>query len=281
MKEKLNQEAVYVLNQPKHIILSVVVVNCSIPLIDRIHKDLDKLVKFSDVIFIFCENKFINNKKINKRKFTSLYQACGFIHSSGNLARTLFTVLEYSKEIFKKHIGITISNLDDINFTDTQIKNLIEINGSAVMKPVFKIRRLNSDELFESYGKEFEEYDDVELENFKIASFILKLFNKKKEKEDESDTIGMYKCYTSDSRLLYFKNGTINILLNFANDERMKNYIDSFIDDLDLRGILSSIIKKLNIDNLNQNIEDLEINNLRTTKQITTKRKTIDTNERV
>ena len=280
MKENLNQEAVYVLNQPKHIILSVVIVDCSIPLIDRIHKDLDKLVKFSDVIFIFCEDKFINNKKINKRKFTSLYQACGFIESSGNLARTLFTVLEYSKEIFKKHIGITISNLDDINLTDTQIKNLIEINGSAVMKPVFKIRRLNSDELYESYSnKEFEEYDDIELENFKLASFILKLFNKKRE--ENNDTIGMYKCYTSDSRLLYFKNGTINILLNFVNDERMKNYIDSFIDDLDIRGILSSIIKKLNIDNLNQNIEDLEINNLRTTKQITTKRKTIDNNERV
>lgn len=280
MKENLNQEAVYVLNQPKHIILSVVIVDCSIPLIDRIHKDLDKLVKFSDVIFIFCEDKFINNKKINKRKFTSLYQACGFTESSGNLARTLFTVLEYSKEIFKKHIGITISNLDDINLTDTQIKNLIEINGSAVMKPVFKIRRLNSDELYESYSnKEFEEYDDIELENFKLASFILKLFNKKRE--ENNDTIGMYKCYTSDSRLLYFKNGTINILLNFVNDERMKNYIDSFIDDLDIRGILSSITKKLNIDNLNQNIEDLEINNLRTTKQITTKRKTIDNNERV
>lgn len=280
MKENLNQEAVYVLNQPKHIILSVVIVDCSIPLIDRIHKDLDKLVKFSDVIFIFCEDKFINNKKINKRKFTSLYQACGFIESSGNLARTLFTVLEYSKEIFKKHIGITISNLDDINLTDTQIKNLIEINGSAVMKPVFKIRRLNSDELYESYSnKEFEEYDDIELENFKLASFILKLFNKKRE--ENNDTIGMYKCYTSDSRLLYFKNGTINILLNFVNDERMKSYIDSFINDLDIRGILSSITKKLNIDNLNQNIEDLEINNLRTTKQITTKRKTIDNNERV
>lgn len=280
MKEKLNLEAVYVLNQPKHIILSVVVVNCSIPLIDRIHEDLDKLVKFSDVIFIFCEDKFINNKKINKRKFTSLYQACGFIESSGNLAKTLFTVLEYSKEIFKKHIGITISNLDDINLTDTQVKNLIEINGSAVMKPVFKIRRLNSDELYESYSnKEFEEYDDIELVNFKLVSFILKLFNKKKE--EENDTIGMYKCYTSDSRLLYFKNGTINILLNFANDERMKSYIDSFIDDLDIRGILSSMIKKLNIDSLNQNIEDLEINNLRTTKQITTKRKIINTNERV
>lgn len=269
MKENLNREAVYVLNQPKHIILSIVVVDCQVPLKTAMHHDLDKLVRYSDVIFIFC-NKFSSNKKIDKRKFTSLYQACGFVESSGNLAKTLFTVLEYSKEIFKKHIGITISNLDDIDVTDTQIKNLIEINGSAIMKPVFKIRRLESNELFEIYERDVES-EEIEAK-FKLTTSILNLIDRK-NKIITDDDYGMFKCYTSDSKLLYFKNGTINLILNFVNSPKSTNYINSFENELDIRSVLSSMIKKLGIDNLNQNIEDLEINNLRPAKTTTIKRK--------
>ena len=267
MKENLNQEVVYVLNQPKHIILSVVVVDCQVPLKTSIHNDLDKLIRYSDVIFIFCNDKFSSNKKIDKRKFTSLYQACGFIESSGNLAKTLFTVLEYSKEIFKKHIGITISNLDNIDITDIQIKNLIEINGSAIMKPVFKIRRLESNELFEIYERDIES-EEIEAK-FKITTSILNFIDRKNKIITE-DNYGMFKCYTSDSKLLYFKNGTINLILNFVNNPESTNYINSFENELDIRSVLSSIIKKLGIDNLNQNIEDLEINNLRPANKTTT-----------
>ena len=80
----MNIDEMYVINQPKHSIVSLVVFNDNIT--EEIHKNLAKLNDISDIIFIFSRDQ----RRINKNKLTSLYNSCGWIESFDNIGFTKF-----------------------------------------------------------------------------------------------------------------------------------------------------------------------------------------------
>lgn len=242
MKRNLKFDSFFILNQPKHITLSIVVIT-DVPLLEKEHNNLDKLSETSDIMFIFSKNLL----NINKRKFTSLYNGCGYVTEGDSMTTTLLNTFEYSKEIFKKHIGTLIinnaSNLGDENINKL-LKNIMEVNNSSIIKPILNIKRLNSGEVFNIY-------------KIKNKNIFKKLINK------QEDFLGMHSLYTSESKFIYFKNKTIDIILKLIQEDYFIDikYVESF-KNYDVRYFLSSVIKKLNIDNLNQDIEELEINKL-------------------
>ena len=84
MIKKPTKEEMYVVNQPRHLMISIILMDYDYyPLPDNIHTGLCKLSEISDIVFIFSDSHF-DNSKISKEKITTLYQACAFIDSSGN-----------------------------------------------------------------------------------------------------------------------------------------------------------------------------------------------------
>lgn len=271
---KINKGEVYVINQPKHTLLSIIVVNSNI--YDLIHNNFYNLSKVSDIIFLFSD--FYNNdqRRINKEKFTSLYQACGFIDCPGSdINSYLFKMLSYSKEIFNKHVGYLITEtslLTGIEINDEFNNKLLEITGSSIIKPIFKIRRSTNSELKKIYY-ETDDTDKVtkEKHNNLISNFIgvlsevIKECDPKKVKEDEikeNKDFGKYCSYSSDSEILYFKNGTINLFCTYYKNNKIKEYVKTFSFKSDVRFLLASFVRKLNIENLDSDIKDLNINKL-------------------
>ena len=271
---KINKGEVYVLNQPRHKLISILLVdNYSFPLIDRFHDSIDRLVEVSDVVFIFSDYHFPNQRYIDKTKFTSLYRACGFIDCCGkDVGINMFKLFSYVKEVFKHHIGYIISSTSYLNITPEIERKLLEINGSSIMKPVFKIRRLDSNELCDIYSSEGEVIrEEDETIRKGVIAMIKEIFKECDLKQIEKevnilrDELGMYCCYTSDSSLMYFRNGTINLLVSYSEDDDWDKFIRSFSYEPHPEYLLSSMIKKLRLDNLDKNIEELEFNKIKTT----------------
>lgn len=274
---RINKGEVYIVNQPKHTLLSVIVVNSYI--YDVIHDNLYNLSKVSDIIFLFSDFYNEDQKRINKEKFTSLYQACGFIDCPGSDVDTyLFKIFSYSKEIFNKHIGYLITEtslLSGMELDDEFNNKLLEINGSSIIKPIFKIRRATNSELKEIYYDT--ENESEKKYNNPISSFIgalseiIKECDPEKVRNDEikkNKDFGKYCCYSSDSEILYFRNGTINLFCTYYENDNIKNYVKTFSFKYDVRCLLSSMVKKLGIENLNLDIKDLNVNKLRPTNNI-------------
>lgn len=224
----MKKEEIYIINQPKHSLLSVVVVDCELPLNEKVHENINELRTISDVLFVFSDQ----HKNINKKKFTSLYECCGYIESSGNIGRTVIKALVYGKEIFEHHFGYTLGNLSDLlkgGFTE----KLQKVMMSPISQPVFKSKRLSSKEYYEIYGEE------------------RKCFLCNKENIDN-----MFCSYTSDSMMIFMRAKTIDVLFDFMNSN--KDVIDSF-KKTDPRFFIASLIKFLNIEQVDKNLEDLEI----------------------
>lgn len=224
----MKKEEIYVINQPKHNLLSVVVVDCELPITKEVHKNINELRTISDVLFVFLEQ----HRNINKKKFTSLYECCGYIESTENIGRTIMKALIYGKEIFEHRFGYTIGNLSDLKrpgFTD-KLQKLIM---SPISQPVFKLRRLSSEEYYEIY-------------NEKRRCFLCN-----KENIDN-----MFCSYTSDSMMMFMRTRTIDVLFDFMNSN--KDVVDSF-KKTDPRFFYASLIKFLNIEQVDENLEDLEI----------------------
>lgn len=256
----------YVVNQPRHPMLSIVLMDYDhYPLPDNIHAGLCKLSEISDIIFIFSDSHF-DNSEINKEKITTLYQACGVIDSSGNLPRTIFKTLQYDKEIFGKHIGVTVSRCQDLlESTPKLFENLEKINQSRVIKPVFKIRRLSSTELYNFYYTPAERkkkwrcvYDECLYFYHRHIIQSVTFPWARVEVPDPTDYIDCRYCtWGSNSSVLYFRNTTIGIFLEKPDWE----FIDTFTDP-DPRYLFAGLVKANGIECLDYNIEDLDIGKL-------------------
>lgn len=224
----MNKNAVYILKQPEHVILSIIMVGKDYPKTETEQQMIDKLSEVSDIFFIFS-NK-IGNHKINMRKFTSLNRGCGFIYGTKTIGETLFDVLEYSKHIFQKHIGYLL--LNDWNIAEIENraklpKFLVNWTASTLVKPILKIRRLEPDELYEFYKEE-------ESSGWKFWKSI----------EEETDKC-MFLTHTSSSPYIYFKNLVVEKWLEKDRD----NYLRTF-ETNDIRDIVASLIKDLGMEYL-------------------------------
>lgn len=261
-KSKIEKDEMYVINQPKHLLLSIILMdNNYYPIQEEIHNNICRLSEVSDIVFIFSDNHF-NNSGIYKDKLTSLYQGCAFVDSQGNLPRTIFKVLLYDKEIFSRHIGITISLCQDLIFDDPEklIKNLEKVNQSRIVKPIFNIYRLSSDEIYQFYHNE-----ESIIENLSDYSFwpISNLFPKIKMEEDRDAVDCRFCTWGSYSKVLYFRNSTINIFLEqlVSKEEDFYKFIDTFTDP-NPGYLFSGLVKKNGIECLDYSIEDLEVNEI-------------------
>ena len=265
MKRKIKKGELYVINQPKHLLLSIVLMDCeNYPLRKEIHDNLCKLSEISDIIFIFSD-KYFDNSEIHKDKLTSLYQGCAFIDSLDNLPRTIFKALLYDKEIFSKHIGVTISRCQDLFSIkeDKLFNNIIKVNQSRISKPIFNIYRLSSDEIYKFYSTK----EDIvtKYSRFNNSELLRKVFILSSicDIEGNNEVDCRYCTWGSKSRVLYFRNITINLFLGhlLSKEDEFHSYIDTFTDK-DIRYLFAGLVKKFGIECLNYNIEDLEIDKI-------------------
>jgi len=257
----MNKNAVYVLEQPKHSIVSIVLVNSEkLPLSPICHKNIDLLREFSDIFFVFSD-KF-NNREVNIPKFSNLYGACSYLcGDSTRIGFPIFTAISYCSNVFEKHYAYMITDTDKLGKVDKledKKKLLQEIALSGNDSPIFKIDRLGPEELGSIYLTESyaDEEDNSEKDNVGIISSLLN-FWKKRRKNKEADNIRLWSTHNSSSPILYIKSGTIKNLLNDYETEWFKDYLSSFVEE-DLTYIFASYIKKLGLKNIDQSI--LEIN---------------------
>lgn len=235
----------YILRQPKRALISLVILNTGVE--NKKHSYLEKILDHSDIIFIFdCYGK-----NINKEKFTSLYNACGYIEVNESLGSTLIKTLDYIVEIFQIHSGFMIIDLDDIveeNMNnDNFFKTLENISMSSIIKPILKISRLSSVLLSRIYE---------ESDNSEKLSWWKKIFNKK----DKKNKANMYCSYLSTSDILYFPKASIIKILDFVEKDENK-IVESFEDEFDYcKYIFPSLIRYMEMDFINSNIENLELN---------------------
>ena len=227
----------YIQRQPSHILLSIIKVSENPEISNVIHEVLFELEKISDIIFIFPERAFLS-----KRKFTSLYQGCGWT-SYTNLPETFVDILRYDKEIFEGHTGILYANLEDLGKTMiSDIPRLPLILGSTVVSAVFEYSRLGT--------KEFKEIYELK-EPTKISEIIMMWLTS----ERDEDTSGMYCIYKSTSPIMLFpKPALIDKILEGAT----KDYLETF-RDFDLHYLLASLSVKVGIKILNKNFNELGI----------------------
>lgn len=243
---KFNKDEMYVINQPKHSIVSLVLFDENIT--DEIHKNITRLNNISDVIFIFSGDY----KKINKNKLTSLYNSCAWIESYDNLGFTLFKTLEYCINIFQLHNTYLILNLKDLNnISEKFFDNIESVNASSITKPIFKLKQLSAEDYKRIYMKK-------EINNDSFLNKIRKLFKLQDELEEDNDD-NMFCSYTSYSKALVYFRPTIIKLIEFNNNNI---YSELFNNKTDCRYLFASMTKYLNIEIIDCNIEDLKIGKL-------------------
>lgn len=257
-----NKDEVYVLNNPKHIISTIVIVDFEFPVNEKIHNSLCTLSDNTDVIFVFSDKLCNNSKDIFKEKFTTLYNGCAYIDSNLSISRSIVKIFLYCKEIFNRHLGYLVARGSDLLSIDSSyINKLLKITESDIVKPVFHLRRLSGEELFEYYSIDKCCGDNILIPNpFNLINLINvllspKLLNTISEYNDKIDC--RYCSWTSDSSAMFFKNGVVNQILKQLGGEISYEYIDTFTSS-DPRYFLSNLIKLLGIDNLNYNIEDID-----------------------
>ena len=210
----------YVMEQPKHASLSIVwfsELNMKVPLEDVLHKGLDKLHDFSDLVFIYSP-KF--TKKIDKEKFAALYQATSWIEVGDSETETLIKTLDYIREIFYCHVQINFLFASDFSVHDLDcISKLHDNRVLSLNSSVLNIERHDSGEMFRMY------YDN------------------------DSD-LGMYRIYYTPSHILRLGLETCDLIRTLS-----KTYYKTF--DTYIRDFIPCSIKRLGIDYINKNIWDL------------------------
>lgn len=231
-KLKHMKDEIYILHQPKHSIISIILVNSEFPIQESQHESLSKLIEFSDVFFIFPSSV----KGINKEKFTSLYEGCGWIEEDTRLSETYIRSILYCLEIFECHIGFCISRISDLKPEIIDSQKIISLTGSSLGSPIFKIRKLTSPEFYDIYKE--------------TNSGIFK---------SSRDNSNMYASYTSESPILYFKRSNLNLIVDFWNENN--KYTNSFTLS-DPRYFFASTCKFLEINVINSDLCDLDIRKL-------------------
>lgn len=264
-KKENNSKGVFVVNQPKHLIATIIVIDGILPLPESIHKVLCKLSEKTDIMFIFKSPSF---NKVHKDKFASLYQGCSWIDSTNELVSiSLFNILLYCISIFNKHLGYLIisseSFLDEKTFSDKFFNNLEQVTESTITKPIYKIRRLSSNELYRFYSKSTDELNKEEIESLQNSSFSLFKFLFPNIESNIDKVVDCRHCtWTSDSSALFLKMKIVENIVIKCSTEGFKEYIKTFTDN-DSRYFIVNLIKLMGIENIDYNLEDLDIKKLK------------------
>lgn len=232
----MNKDEIYVLNQPKHSIISLVLVDRKeFPLPDSEHESISKLHEFSDVFFIFPKDI----KGIRKDKFTSLYEGCGWTEEDTNLPETFLHAILYSFEIFECHVGFCISRLSDLKPEIIDGPKIVTLTASNLGSQIFKTRKLGSQEFYDIYKE--------------TNLGILKR---------RSDFSNMYASYTSESPILYFKRSGLGVVIDFWRASEDNKYVRSFTLN-DPRYFFASVCKYLGIKTIDSDVHDLNVGSLK------------------
>lgn len=242
MKRQTNKEQMYVINQPKHLTSTIIVVGDEFPLREEVHNDIEKLCEISDVLFMFAPSRFTHQEDINFDKFASLYRSCAWVESGASLGRTLMYMVDYDREIFETHRSTLILNSWDLGDIDTD--KIMSLVSSSISKPIVKIERLKSDEFYEIYKEE--EYSNPILNYLKPRTDVL-------EKA--------FCSYKAISDLVFLRSNTIDTILSFYDnreDDFPKKYVKSFTGD-DIKYLLGSLIKYLGLDYFDANYKNIKL----------------------
>lgn len=250
----IKNNEIYVINQPRRIIISLIVVDQDLktPLNKDVHESLEKLREYSDLFFIFTDQ----HKNVDKIKFTSLYRGCGFIVSPDNkIGRSIIKALKYDLEIFsdtRNHLAITVSRITDTNKSDNYERLLMMVG--KISWPVFECRTLDSGEFHNIYTITQDTLNDNG-GNRSIFKTLLGMLRRKKEVD--SDGIGMFNTWHSETDLLYFPSVVIERFLK-GSEINFETWVDTF-DTLDPRYMFASLTNLLNIKILNINYSKVKI----------------------
>lgn len=244
----------YVQEQPKHSIVSVLIMDPNGVLSEENHQALDKLGKFSDIIFIF-----LGEGSINQRKFTSLYHGIAWtsIGDEGeNLAVTQFKVLQYCKEVFNTHQVYLLGNVLDQKEVDINEDQIQLIAMSTIIKPIYKAHRLTAEETRNIYWKNSDTTNNDKPSKIKL--FWSALINRK----GNDDFCNMYYTWNTSSSLIFLRSNTIELFLKMIKED----YLQTFFGDNFSSSIVSGL-KKLGIDNLDSDLKNVDYGNLPTERR--------------
>ncbi len=228
----------YVVNQPKKSILSVIIIDresLDKPLEKEIHSGIDEVSEMSDVVFIFPSG---SETKVDCEKFTNLYSGCAWI--VGDWEDALLEVLEYSYEIFSKHVGYILLDLSSV--PEYPIDTVINITLSDSRSVIFKIERKTPEQLFDYY-KVIREIPEK------------KLWEIWKQPKKNTTTNNFYTLWGTDSKFIYLRPQHIT---QYLEKRKLVDTFDSY------RDFFASITKNLEIQHLDRNIEEVVYETKRT-----------------
>lgn len=167
------KNTVYVENQPKKSLMSIIIINKSI-ISQEEHDSISKLGEISDLFFIFGKN----SKGINPEKFTSLCEGCAWIKEN-NLVSGFLTAHAYSSNIFQCHLGYLLSDINDLK-RNINTNEILRIHALGNTLPIVRIERKTVEELREIYEE-------------------------KKSLWKRDTKIGKYSTYKTDSWTIFFR----------------------------------------------------------------------------
>lgn len=247
----MNKNSVYVINQPKHLLITFIKIDKWSEIDEDIHNKIDLLQGVSDIMFIFDPDVV---STIDPFKFTELYQSASFIVSEGNLHETLFEAFLYTKEVYESHISYIVTDINklgSIKLGKDELDNIERIHISALQNPICKVSRSSCYELKNIYtiNKEGDE----------------RKFNIFKKSDNENlNNNGRYYTWRCKSSLVFVRKTTIDtILKEYEIDKdnpssKIMSILDSFKDYTDLGDMLASYLKRLGVEILDGNIDTLK-----------------------
>lgn len=259
---------VIVQRQPRHILMSVVVVGVGeiFPLTSEQQGVIDNLGEVSDVFFVFNAPSKNSGKRVDPGKFCSLHSGMAYLECEnlGSLNSGILKALQYSVEIFGKHLGYVITRVLDLGkFKDTTISNLVTLNNSTITRPVLSIKRLGSEILAKYYITETQECEqDIWHKVFSKCQ----CFSGPKIPILDNKLRGMNCRYTSLSEAAYLRTATVRLILSRLGTLEFSEFLESFEglepESFDYRYFLGSLLKDMGIDNIDSDPGELEIGKL-------------------
>ena len=268
--EKINKDEIYILQEPKKLLQTVIVLDQDLDkkgLGEKEHNTLGWLVNHSDVMFLFSEQHWPGQGKVWKEKFTSLYQGCGFMSGSGkSLGKNIIDILEYDKEILgetKQHLGYIIINASDLGKLYVQkIMSLVEALP-MLSRPIYTRRRLGSSEFHDIYLMKPDELKSMSPElraEDKWKGVFRKIINALREKCKRENKIGMFSTWHTESPMMFFPCGIVYKILDYVDkdNEFYKIWAETFITP-DFRFFMASLVEHLGLDILNMELENVKV----------------------
>jgi hypothetical protein len=240
--KKVKTNEVYVVNQPKHAIMTFMFIDPKEELLYSCHELILKFSENTDVIFIF---KNING--IDPDAFAKVYGGCSWIVSDKNLTKTFIKTLTYAIIIFKDPVGFLTFDIADYRLNcyysvnSMEISKLEQVAASSISWPIFEASHLSGDEMYEIYSRNNKSEDN---------NFISFPWTKPVEKRRE------YTTWKMTSFTAFFRPSLFEKLNTLSDD-----YIESFTWN-NIKYFLASACEYLGMKRINYDIFSLNVNKL-------------------